>query len=60
MSYQYILTEKVVNVGILTINQPEKRNMLHLAALKEIVHFLRSGQQISKEDKNREGNKHGF
>ena len=40
MSYQYILTEKEANIGILTINQPEKRNMLHLAALKEIESAL--------------------
>ncbi|MFJ8259541.1 enoyl-CoA hydratase/isomerase family protein [Peribacillus asahii] len=40
MGYQYILTDKEANIGILTINQPEKRNMLHLAALKEIESAL--------------------
>jgi enoyl-CoA hydratase len=40
MEYEYILTEKKNNFGILTINQPEKRNMLNLEALKEIEHAL--------------------
>lgn len=40
MCYQYILADKEANIGILTINQPQKRNMLHLAALKEIESAL--------------------
>ena len=40
MSYQYIVTRKEADAGILTINQPEKRNMLNLAALKEIENAL--------------------
>jgi enoyl-CoA hydratase len=40
MEYNYILAKKKNDVGIITINQPEKRNMLNLEALKEIEQAL--------------------
>ncbi|MGG1677361.1 enoyl-CoA hydratase/isomerase family protein [Neobacillus sp. NRS-1170] len=47
MCYQYILTAKEDDIGILTINQPSKRNMLNLDALKEMEHAL----EAFKEDR---------
>lgn len=40
MKYKFIIAEKEDFFGVLTINQPEKRNMLHLEALKEIENAL--------------------
>ncbi|ARI76888.1 enoyl-CoA hydratase/isomerase family protein [Halobacillus mangrovi] len=40
MNYKYLLTEVKDGVGIITINNPEKRNALNLSALSEIESVL--------------------
>ncbi len=45
MGYQYILYEEQDEIGILTLNQPEKRNALGIAAEKEITACLEQAAQ---------------
>ncbi len=49
MNYQYLITEIQNQVGIITVNNPEKRNALNLDALNEIENVLdewRKNEQV--------------